>query len=396
MYAFYVHSNALGVRWNCASSFYWHGHWSNAYPCQKEFPVELHISAAGKKVVGRSGRVSYSIRLLRMKITVKQNHSVTRVTKNPAQRTFLPLKVNLYPMAQRSWGSQADLIWFVFRLSLHHQGIGPPSFPKARGGKWLAGWSLDSFTYATLLGKAFFFFLFASAALRLHQNFEGKQKSLRMKLCEKSNLKHLDEENMGSWRRWSHGRRAEDAYREEMKPKRSDEEDSRGLPVRGCAPPGQVVIWTGCGTGDNRLLHCRYVSRVGFEKWSVLTGQHRPLVTSKLCPSILEPHLWEQKPKWQYSGYSGYLAHSDESQIAEQSRFKTQDITGIILPALGKKKKIVFFFSLYFLTFLTFISAWDCYWHTDKIGSDMMGFIKAWKFISTQWKFNQKTLKSFF
>lgn len=159
MYAFYVHSNALGVRWNCASSFYWHGHWSNAYPCQKEFPVELHISAAGKKVVGRSGRASYSIRLLRMKITVKQNHSVTRVTKNPAQRTFLPLKVNLYPMAQRSWGSQADLIWFVFRLSLHHQGIGPPSLPQreAENGS-LAGHcaTLDYFTYATLLGKAFF------------------------------------------------------------------------------------------------------------------------------------------------------------------------------------------------------------------------------------------------
>lgn len=127
MYVLYVHSNALGVRCNCASSFYWHDRWSSAYPCQKVFPVELHISAAGKKIFGRSGRVSYSIRLLRMKITVNHNQSVTRVTKNPAQWTFLPLKVNLYPMAQRSWGSQADLIWFVFRLSLHHQGIGPPS-----------------------------------------------------------------------------------------------------------------------------------------------------------------------------------------------------------------------------------------------------------------------------
>lgn len=185
MYAFYVHSNALGVRWNCASSFYWHGHWSNAYPCQKEFPVELHISAAGKKVVGRSGRVSYSIRLLRMKITVKQNHSVTRVTKNPAQRTFLPLKVNLYPMAQRSWGSQADLIWFVFRLSLHHQGIGPPSFPKARGGKWLAGWSLDSFTYATLLGKAFFFFLVCQCGPPTPPKFWRKTKELKNEIVWK-------------------------------------------------------------------------------------------------------------------------------------------------------------------------------------------------------------------
>ncbi len=126
MYALYVHSNALGVHWNCASSFYWHDRWSNAYPCQKVFPAELHISAAGKKVFGRSGRVSYSIRLLTIKITVNHIQSVTRVTKNPAQWTFLPLKVNLYSMAQRSWGSQADLIWFVFRLSLHHQGIGPP------------------------------------------------------------------------------------------------------------------------------------------------------------------------------------------------------------------------------------------------------------------------------
>ncbi len=126
MYALYMHSNALGVHWNCASSFYWHDRWSNAYPCQKVFPVELHISAAGKKVFGRSGRVSYSIRLLTMKITVNHIQSVTRVTKNPAQWTCIPLKVNLYSMAQRSWGSQADLIWFVFRLSLHHQGIGSP------------------------------------------------------------------------------------------------------------------------------------------------------------------------------------------------------------------------------------------------------------------------------
>lgn len=190
MYVLYVHSNALGVRCNCASSFYWHDRWSNVYPCQKVFPVELHISAAGKKVFGRSGRVSYSIRLLRMKITVNHNQSVTRVTKNPAQWTFLPLTVNLYPMAQRSWGSQVDLIWFVFRLSLHHQGIGPPSLSQRVAENDLLAvlvllWTI--WTYTTLLGKAGHcrFCLFAGTALRLHQNFEGKQKSLRMKLYKK-------------------------------------------------------------------------------------------------------------------------------------------------------------------------------------------------------------------
>lgn len=185
-----------------------------------------------------------------------------------------------------------------------------------------------------------------------------------MKLCEKSHLKCLEEENMGNWKvkSWQESRRCIQRGNETKAIRWGG---FRGLPVRGCAPPGQVVIWTGCRTGDYRLLHCRYVSRVWFEKWSVLTGQHRPLITSKLCPSVLEPHLWEHKPKWQYSGYSGYLAHSDERQIAEQSRFKTQDITGIILPALREKKMLVF---LFFLTLDDSCPAWDCYWHTDKMG----------------------------
>lgn len=187
MYAFYVHSNASGVRWNCASSFYWHGRWSNAYPCQKEFPVELHISAAGKKVFGRSGRVSYSIRLLRMKITVNQNHSVTRVTKNPAQWTLLPLKVNLYPMAQRSRGSQVDLIWFVFRLSLHLQGIGPPSLPKREAEKWLASQSLcyfGLFYLSTAAGKSKELPFFP--CLQTQPSDSTKiLTSLRMTLCKK-------------------------------------------------------------------------------------------------------------------------------------------------------------------------------------------------------------------
>lgn len=273
-----------------------------------------------------------------MKITVKQNHSVTRVTKNPAQRTFLPLKVNLYPMAQRSWGSQADLIWFVFRLSLHHQGIGPPSLPQREvENDSLAGHcaTLDYFTYATLLGKAFF--LVCRRGPPTPPKFWRKTKELKNEIVWKISFK------MFGWRKYGQLEKMKSRQESRRCIQRGNETKVirwggfRGLPVRGCAPPGQVVIWTGCRTGDNRLLHCRYVSRVGFEEWSVLTGQHRPLITSKLCPSILEPHLWEHKPKCQYSGYSGYLAHSDERQIAEQSRFKTQDITGIILPALGEK-----------------------------------------------------------
>lgn len=145
----------------------------------------------GKNLFGRSIRVSYSIRLLRMKITANHNQSVTRVTKNPAQWTFLPLKVHLYPMAQRSWGSQADLICFVFRLSLHHQGIGPPSLSQRVAENDLLASPCATLDYLDLRNdagksRALPFLPFAGTTLRLHQNFEGKQKSLRMKLYKKN------------------------------------------------------------------------------------------------------------------------------------------------------------------------------------------------------------------
>lgn len=39
-----------------------------------------------------------------------------------------------------------------------------------------------------------------------------------------------------------------------------------GLPVWSGTPPGKVVVGTGCGAGNDGLLHGRHVSRVGFEE----------------------------------------------------------------------------------------------------------------------------------
>lgn len=149
-------------------------------------------------------------------ITVNQNHSVTRVTKNPAQWTFLPLKVNLYPMAQRSWGSHADLIWFVFRLSLHHQGIGPSSLPQRVAKKQFTSCSLCYFLLLNYGKSRASLLMFVCRHGPMTPPKENKLKIEIVQQRKKSNLKRFEEENM-SRRRWSHSRRAEDTYREEMK-----------------------------------------------------------------------------------------------------------------------------------------------------------------------------------
>lgn len=67
------------------------------------------------------------------------------------------------------------------------------------------------------------------------------------------------------------------------------------VPVGGGAAPGQVVVGTRRRPGDNGLLHCRHVSRVGLDERCILAGQHRPLVPAKLSSSVLEPNLEAEK-----------------------------------------------------------------------------------------------------
>ena len=63
------------------------------------------------------------------------------------------------------------------------------------------------------------------------------------------------------------------------------------LPVGGGAAPGQVVVGGGGRAGDDGLLHSCHVPGVRLEQRGVLAGQHGPLVTPELGPSVLEPDL---------------------------------------------------------------------------------------------------------
>lgn len=106
-----------------------------------------------------------------------------------------------------------------FQIITSSSGDRPTIASKKRGGK-LASWSLcyfGLFYVRNAAGKSKELPFFPCLPTRPSDSTKILQ-SLRIKLCKKkSNLNRLDEENMGNWRRWSHGRRAEDTYREEIK-----------------------------------------------------------------------------------------------------------------------------------------------------------------------------------